>query len=364
MTVYLSILGVLTLVAWVGTVRQIIREPRRTGYGLLILGCLFLTWVFAVSVATEQSNAPVIGDLVTFGPLFLAVLAIIASALFLLVNTASVVRKEGFRLVTLVPAAIATVLLAGVAGCVAIVLTVSELLPVGWTLFLLIGVLPCVVLPVFMLIAELVGYTLYALYYGRLGLTHDAEAVVVLGAGLSGEQVTPLLASRIDRGIEAFDYLRGRGANPLFVLSGGKGDDEVISEAEAMARYAREHGVPDDRIVEEDTSTTTEENLRNTVEILHARGIASSSLAVVTSNFHVLRTASLTRRIGVPAQVVGAHTAFYYLPAGFLREFVATLVHYRKWNIAVWTAVAGLIWTLIALLFFLGSQQTEVALVT
>ena len=127
-----------------------------------------------------------------------------------------------------------------------------------------------------------------------------------------------------------------------------------------MARYAADAGIPEDRIVREDTSTTTEENLRNTVAILHQRGIASSSLAVVTSNFHVLRAASLTRRIGVRAQVVGAHTAAYYLPAGFLREFVATLVHYRKWNTIVWTAITLVIWLFVALLWFLGAQQTEV----
>ena len=360
MTIYLSILGVLTFVAWAGTIRQIIREPRRTGHGLLLLGCLFLTWLFAVSMAAKVSDRAAIRDVVYFGPPFLAVLGVIAAAVFLFVNTGSVVRREGFRLVTLVPAAIATALLAGLAGCFALFALVAGELAPDWSIFLLSVVLPFVVLPLLMIIVELGGYTLYALYYGRLGLSRDAEAVVVLGAGLSGDKVTPLLASRIDRGIEVFRRLRADGSDPLFVVSGGQGADEVISEAEAMSRYAADAGVPEDRIVREDTSTTTEENLRNTVAILHARGIASSSLAVVTSNFHVLRAASLTRRIGVPAQVIGAHTAAYYLPAGFLREFVATLVHYRKWNTVVWTTITLIIWLFVALLWFLGAQQTEV----
>ena len=362
MAIYLSILGVLTVVAWSGAIWQIIREPRRTGHGLLIVGFLFLTWLFAVSFAIQQSDRQAIRDIVSFGPPFLAVLGVISAALFLLVNTGSVVRKEGFRLVTLVPAAVATLLLAGLAGCVSLIVLISGELSMAWMLVLLVVVFPCLVLPALMIIVELAGYTLYAFYYGRLGLSREAGAVVVLGAGLAGEKVTPLLASRLDRGIEVFHRLRENGSDPLFVVSGGKGSDEVISEAEAMSRYALEAGVPDDRIVLEDTSTTTEENLRNTVEILHARGIDSSSLAVATSNFHVLRTASLTRRIGVPAQVVGAHTAAYYLPAAFLREFVATLVHYRRWNVLVWAVIAVITWAFVALLLFLGSQQTEVAL--
>lgn len=359
MTTYLSILGVLTFVAWAGTIRQIIREPRRTGHGLLLLGCLFLTWLFAVSMAAGLSGRQVIQDIIGFGPLFLVVLGVVAAAIFLIVNTGSVVRREGFRLVTLVPAAVATLLLGGLGGFIGVLIYISGEMPIVWTLILLLVAFPFVLLPIMMVIVELAGYTLYALYYGRLGLTRDADAVVVLGAGLSGDRVTPLLASRIDRGIEVFNRLCDSGSNPLFVLSGGKGDDEVISEAEAMSRYAAEASVPEHRMVLEDTSTTTEENLRNTVDILHARGIDSSSLAVVTSNFHVLRTASLTRRIGVPAQVVGAHTAAYYLPAGFLREFVATLVHYRKWNVAVWTAIAVIIWVLVGLLWIISSQQTE-----
>lgn len=363
MSIYLGILGVCTVVAWALTLWQIAREPRRTGYGLALLGCLLLTWLFAVPLAAVLSDRQRVQDIISLGPILLGVLGTVAAAIFLFVNTASVVRKEGFRLVTLVPAAVGTLLLAGVAGGIAVLLAVADVLSVGWILVLLFVVFPFLVLPTLVLIIELAGYTLYALYYGRLGLSRPAEAVVVLGAGLAGEKVTPLLASRIDRGIEAFNHLREQGEDPLFVLSGGQGSDEVISEAEAMSRYAVDAGVPEDRIIREDTSETTEQNLNNTVEILRARSIAPSSLAVVTSNFHVLRTASLTRRIGVPAQVIGSHTAAYYLPAGFLREFVATLVHYRKWNLTVWSTITVIIWVFVGILLLLGNQQNEVVII-
>ena len=64
--------------------------------------------------------------------------------------------------------------------------------------------------------------------------------IVVLGAGLIGKKVTPLLASRIDRGIEI--YHKNPGSK--LIMSGGQGPDEEIPESHAMAAYAEEHGVP------------------------------------------------------------------------------------------------------------------------
>ena len=86
--------------------------------------------------------------------------------------------------------------------------------------------------------------------------TGKEKAVVVLGAGLRGEQVSGLLARRLDA---ALDYYR---ENPdvLLVVSGGQGPDEVIPEAEAMARYLAARGVPQENIIKEDKSESTEQN--------------------------------------------------------------------------------------------------------
>ena len=176
--------------------------------------------------------------------------------------------------------------------------------------------------------------------------------MVVLGAGLARNRVTPLLASRIDKGIEALAAAKESGGEPVLVMSGGQGSDEDISEAEAMTRYATDAGVDERRIALEDTSTTTEENLRNSTAILAGLGHPSPTLVVATSNFHVLRTASLTRDLGLDATVVGAPTAAYYLPAAFLREFVACVVHYRKANLICWAMLSLLLWAFLALLWY------------
>ena len=85
---------------------------------------------------------------------------------------------------------------------------------------------------------QCVSFVLYAFLYGRLSVPRHADFVVVLGAGLlDGGRVPPLLASRLDRGHAVYRGLAARGNDPVLIVSGGKGSDERVSEADAMARY-------------------------------------------------------------------------------------------------------------------------------
>jgi len=173
----------------------------------------------------------------------------------------------------------------------------------------------------------------YSWLYQRMVRDQPADFVVVLGSGLIGERVPPLLAGRIDKGLAVDRELASRGGQPLVVVSGGQGPDELVSEAEAMGRYAAERGLDPGRLLLEDRSTTTEENLRNTRDLVHqhlpgrARGIA------VTSDYHAMRAAMLAQRLDVPVQVVGARTASYFWPSAVLREFVAVLRETWAWQL-------------------------------
>lgn len=340
---------VLALVAWVVTLWRIAAEPRRSGHGLALVGCVFLTWVSAVVLVERLVSDDDVARWVEFGPVVVGLLVSIGVGIFLVRNSATMIRREGRGLVALVPAAVGCLLLAGVAGsAVAVGALAGE-----FALFVILLALP-LLFAILMIVVELIGFTLYALIYGRLGRVESADVVVILGAGLSGDEPTPLLAGRVDRGIELFEHSREEGLDPVLVMSGGKGADEVLAEAEAMARYAVRAGIPGDAVLREDRSTTTEENLRNTRELLAERGIGWDRLAVVTSNFHVLRASTLTRRLGIPAAVVGAPTASYYLPAGFLREFVAVLVQHRVSNIVAWLLLALATWAGCGFLYYLA----------
>ena len=87
----------------------------------------------------------------------------------------------------------------------------------------------------------------------------DCDFIIVHGAGLlkSGD-VTPLLAGRLDKGIDVFHK---SGDRARIIVSGGQGADEVVSEAFAMKKYLLEKGIPEHCILMEDRSTTTYENM-------------------------------------------------------------------------------------------------------
>lgn len=183
----------------------------------------------------------------------------------------------------------------------------------------------------------LVSYVCYAFVYGLLARTDGADFVVVLGAGLKPDGgVPPLLASRLERGLAVWAALDARAADfrPVLIVSGGKGSDERHSEASAMAAYLVARGFPADRLLLEDQSRTTEENLVFSKAIMDDLR-PGARVTVVTSDFHAFRAALLARRLGIRGQVTGARVAGYYRPSALLREFAAVFLQYRIINLAI-----------------------------
>jgi uncharacterized SAM-binding protein YcdF (DUF218 family) len=184
----------------------------------------------------------------------------------------------------------------------------------------------------------LVSYVCYAFVYGLVARTDGADFVIVLGAGLRPDgRVPPLLASRLDRGRDVWAALDRQAADdfrPVLIVSGGKGSDERVSEASAMAAYLVSRGVPADRIVLEDHSRSTEENLVFSKAIMDQLRPGAQA-TVVTSDFHAFRAALLARRLGLRAQVTGARVAGYYRPNAALREFAAVFLRYRMINLGI-----------------------------
>lgn len=118
------------------------------------------------------------------------------------------------------------------------------------------------------LLALMAMYTLSAL----LNLIHikkgrNADYIIVLGAGIMGKRVTPLLAARLDKGMA----LLKKNPNARLILSGGQGPGEEIAESEAMAGYVKEKGVDEEKILLERRSTSTEENLRFSRELMEEK---------------------------------------------------------------------------------------------
>ncbi len=101
-----------------------------------------------------------------------------------------------------------------------------------------------------------------------------------------------------------------------------------------MADYLIRRGIPGDRVVCEERSRDTEQNLRFSKAIMQER-IPGCRCVVVTSNFHVFRAAITARRTGVNGQVVGSPTAPYFWPTATIREFAAVFLSHKVVNLGI-----------------------------
>lgn len=181
-----------------------------------------------------------------------------------------------------------------------------------------------------------VALLVYSWFYRKLPRKRRFDYIIIHGAGLKGEEPTPLLRGRIDRALELWN---AQGCSAILVPSGGQGSDEVISEAEAMSRYMLRLGVPREVLLPEDQSTTTMENLVFAKKLLDARQTTPYRCAFVTSDYHVFRTALYASHVGLKGDGVGSRTASYYFPTAFIREFIAiTKEHWMPYVIVtiVW----------------------------
>lgn len=194
--------------------------------------------------------------------------------------------------------------------------------------------------PIGVRIADLL---LCAVLSSRRAPQPGAGAVVVLGWGLEGDTVPLVLAGRLDRAAAIYRAGSAAGWPPLLVLSGGTTGHGGRTEAAAMAAYLSELGMPAHDLVLEDRSTTTQENLRYSAALL-AELAVTGPVVVVTSDFHVWRTAALARRLGLEVQVVGAATTASLRNPAVLRELRLLLGQHG------WSTAAGCLALTVALL--------------
>lgn len=173
--------------------------------------------------------------------------------------------------------------------------------------------LVCIIL-FFVYAAAAVGLMIY----GSKNPPEKGSTVVVLGCQVRGTQPSHTLKMRLDA---AYSYLT---ENPdvKAVLSGGKGDHEDISEAQCMYNYLTEKGIDAKRLFLEDKSTTTQENIRFSEEIIRQNGL-DPRLAVVTDWYHEFRAGIICKRQGVTYGAVSADTPPYLTAHLVTREIFA-----------------------------------------
>nr|WP_300167360.1 YdcF family protein [uncultured Flavonifractor sp.] len=124
-------------------------------------------------------------------------------------------------------------------------------------------------------------------------VTGEPKVMVILGCKVESWGPSILLQDRLDK---ALDYLEDH-PDLTIVVSGGQGADEPMSEAQCMYDYLTAHGVDGSRILLEDQSHNTWENLRFTRALLEEQGVDASQMVVVSNGFHLTRVRMLWDRV-------------------------------------------------------------------
>ncbi|MDP4179158.1 MAG: ElyC/SanA/YdcF family protein, partial [Bacillota bacterium] len=146
------------------------------------------------------------------------------------------------------------------------------------------------------------------------------DYIVVLGAGLWGKTPSQILQQRLDASIDIINKY----PDVKVILSGGQGPGEDISEAESMKLYLVNKGISEDRLLLEQKSTSTLENLTFSSDLIRKTYNKNNfKITIVTSNFHMYRAQLISKRLGISSYGYSADIANYLKPTYFTREYFA-----------------------------------------
>ena len=168
-----------------------------------------------------------------------------------------------------------------------------------------------------------VGILSAKMYRAQENEPKETDLIIVLGCKVKGERPSRMLRRRLDAAYEAMQ----KHPDALVVLSGGKGSDEKISEAEGMRRYLVEKGADESRLIMEDKSTNTFENIQFSFAITDKLG-CGRDITIVTDGFHQYRASLIAKQEGAKnVTAYSANTQPKYVPTYWVREWLG-LTHF------------------------------------
>lgn len=323
--------GPVFAIVWILTVACVLWRPQRYLNSFLLMFAILVTMLFVSGFFPHDAAG--IFLLVCF---LLVMLALFLVPGLLILNGVQMIRRESLSPAHLLSLGLGIVVCAGEIATVVYVFGLYGNARVGKADYLVL----LVAFTVFYFSFLVLSFVVYSVFIQIMPHRMNFNYVIIHGCGLAdGERLTRLLSARVDKAIEIYRKCR---VKPIIIPSGGRGNDEKLSEAEAMKAYLIAHGIPEEKVLVEDRSATTRENLVNSKEIIDAREGAKKT-ALVSSSYHVYRCLRLAREVGLRCTGVGAHVALYYWPSALIREFIAVFVQKRF-----------LIWALLGYLLFIS----------
>lgn len=323
-------LGPAVLIIWIRTILSAVLWPQKYFNSILLMVRLMVTVIFTSGFFGNN------GGYFLLGCFLLVSLALFMVPILLIINGIQMIRRESLCLSNVLSLLLGIVVGIGEIATVIYVLGLADFLDIGELNYLVM----LLAFTVFYFSALVLSFVIYSVFITIMPHRKNFNYIIIHGCGLKGDGTpTKLLSDRVDKAIEIYEKCREK---PYVIPSGGQGVDEVISEAQSMKNYLMQHGIPEERILPEDKSTTTRENLINSKKIIDDHG-GKKKTALVSSNYHIYRCLRIAKETGLHCTGIGAHTAFYYWPSALIREFMAVFLTRRF-----------IVWALIGYLFFVG----------
>ena len=276
-------------------------------------------------------------------------LTVFSLSFSLFISNIALIRHEGGRFVNVLGILLSLMILAGE--------VIVALLDV-WSSFSGLGNLlqnmAVNLLAAFYLYFEcmIIGSVIADLIAAKYHADPDRDYLLVLGCGLKKDGTpTPLLRGRLDLAVKFDKAQQAAGKKAKFVVSGGQGADEVCSEAASMRNYLEQQGIPEERILSEDRSADTAENMRFSSQLL-GEAAKDANIAFFTTNYHVFRAGLKSRQAGMRAVGMGAPTKWYFWPNAAVREFVGLLTEHRGKQALILSGIA-LVYAILTVLVYL-----------
>ena len=163
----------------------------------------------------------------------------------------------------------------------------------------------------------------YTMTATEASLLKNVDCIMVLGCGVRGDMPSPLLADRLQRGVEVYQL----GASPKLLMSGDHGQNDY-DEVNVMKQYALEAGISETDIFMDHAGFSTYETVYRAKEIFEA-----DKVIIITQEYHLYRALYIAEQLGLEAYGVSADLNRY---AGqSMRDFREVLARCKDWAMCI-----------------------------
>src|SRR5699024_10009721 len=321
----------------------------------ILLGGVFLCWAIImatyliITIESYEKQVALIVALLIFAPfVVLFPLYFVSFIIMLITSGMRLIKREGKKLHNFLSIGLGAFFI--IWAIVAPFFTITEgMHPIWMEIYLVIT------FSVYYFIMMLLLFTVSSLL-NRIPLPYKTyDYIIVLGSGLIGDKVPPLLASRIDKGIKLFNRYHSTTHPAKIIFTGGHGQDKLLSEGDAMAKYALNNGMKRENIMIEDKAVNTYENLLFSKRLIENDASNKASpdkyeTITVTNSFHVFRALLWARKVKLKSDGAGAKTKFYFWLNALIREFIGVMYMQKKYHISI--VIAGILFISLYVLFY------------